>query len=113
LGDLLVASPLTSQLRNFPFAPCEQSNAWQAEKPESRGPLSVPVKILAGDEKMWTRYADGIDLLEMNRRPQVRLSRVIHFFFFEVGPASRTRLWPRVSPFLLENTASIQNFGGH
>ena len=92
LSNLLVASPLTSQLRNFPFAPCEQGNAWQAEKPESRGPLGVPVEILAGDEKMWARYADGIDLVKVNRRPQVRLARVIHLFYFEVGSASRTRL---------------------
>ena len=113
MSNLLVASPFTGQLRNFSFAPCQPGDARQSEKPESSGPFAVPAKIFAGDEKMWPRYTDGIDLLELNGRPQVRLTRMIHLFFFEVDPASRTHLWLRIPPSLLETTASIQNLGGH
>src|SRR5262245_56395555 len=113
LSNLFIASSFTDQLRNFPFAPCEPGDAWQAEKAESRGPLRGPAKILAGDEKMWTRHANRIDLLEMNGRSQVRLTRMIHFFFLEVGSPSRSPLRLRNSPLLLENTAPVQNFGGH
>ena len=107
LSNLLVASPLTGQLRNFPFTPGEPGQAWQAEKPESPGLFAASAKIFARDEKMWARHADGIDLLKVNRRAQVRLTRMIHFFFFEVGSAIRARLWPCILPFLLKNTASI------
>jgi hypothetical protein len=113
LSNLFVASPLTRQLRNFPFATREAGQAWQAEKPESPGSLAAPANIFTGDEKMLPRHANGIDLLEVNGRPQVWLAGMIHFFFFEVGSASHTRLWLCIPPFLLENTAPIQNFGGH
>jgi hypothetical protein len=112
LSNLIVASPLTRQLRNFWFAPCEPGDAWQPEKAESTGPLAVPAKIFAGNEKMWPRHAEGIDLLELNGRTQVRLTRMIHLFFFKVDPASRTHLWLRIPPFLLETTASTQNPAG-
>jgi hypothetical protein len=49
LSDLLVASPFTGKLCDFPFAPCEPGNAWQPEQPESSGPFAVPAKILARD----------------------------------------------------------------
>ena len=68
LSNLFVASPFTDQLRNFTFAPGEPGDAWQAKKAEARGGLAVPAKILAGDEKMWPRHANGIDLLEVNGR---------------------------------------------
>src|SRR5215831_420050 len=34
---------------------------------------------------------------------------MIHLFFFEVGPASRTHLWLRIPPSFLKNTTTMQN----
>jgi hypothetical protein len=62
---------------------------------------------------MWPSDTDGIDLLELNRRLQMRQARMTQLFFFEVDPVSRAHLWLRILPFLLENTAPIQNLGGH
>ncbi len=71
-SNFLVALSFTNELRNFPFAACEAGHAWQSEKPESSGLFPVPATIFAGDQKMWSRRADGIELLELNRRPQMR-----------------------------------------
>src|SRR5262245_40540956 len=38
---------------------------------------------------------------------------MIDLFFFEVGSAPPTHLWLCSLPFFLENTAPIQNLGGH
>jgi hypothetical protein len=92
LCNLLIASPLTGQLRNFPFASSEPGQAWEAEKPESPGSFAAPGKIFAGDEKMRACHADGIDLFHVNGRSQMRLTGMIHFFFLKVGSANRTRL---------------------
>ena len=72
LRDLLVTSPFTGQLRNFPLAACEPSKAWQTEKPESPGSFAVPANVFTSDEEMWPRHANGIDLLELNCGPQMR-----------------------------------------
>src|SRR4029077_2425998 len=58
---------------------------------------------------MWSRHADGIDLLELNRRAQMRGSRMTHLFFFEIRALLRPHSTSRVHPFLLETAASIQN----
>ncbi|HEY2045346.1 MAG TPA: hypothetical protein VGG93_02075 [Candidatus Udaeobacter sp.] len=109
LSDLLVASPLAGQLRNFPFALCEPGDAWQPEKPESPRVFLVSATIFAGDEKMWSRHADGIDLLELNCREQMRGSRMTYLFFFEICALLGRHSTPRIHPFSLENAASIQN----
>jgi hypothetical protein len=109
LSDLLVASPLAGQLRNFPFALCEPGDAWQPEKPESPRVFLVSATIFAGDEKMWSRHADGIDLLELNCREQMRGSRMTYLFFFEICALLGRHSTPRIRPFSLENAASIQN----
>jgi hypothetical protein len=72
LRDLLVTSPFTGQLRNFPLAACEASQAWQTEKPESSGSFAVPANVFTSDEEMWPGRANGIDLLELNCGLQVR-----------------------------------------
>jgi hypothetical protein len=72
LRDLLVTSPFTGQLRNFPLAPCEPGQAWQTEKPESSGSFAGPAKVFTSDEEMWPGHANGIDLLELNCGLQVR-----------------------------------------
>jgi hypothetical protein len=51
---------------------------------------SVSASIFAGDEKMWCRHADGIDLLELNRRAQMLGSRMMHLFFLEIRALLRT-----------------------
>lgn len=109
MSDLLVASPLAGQLRNFPFALCEPGDAWQPEKPESPRVFLVSATIFAGDEKMWSRHADGIDLLELNCREQMRGSRMTYLFFFEICALLGRHSTPRIHPFSLENAASIQN----
>ena len=58
-------------------------------RPES---FPVPATIFARDEKMWSRHADGIDLLELNCRSQMRQSRMMHLFFFEFRASLRTHL---------------------
>ena len=105
--DLLVASPFTGQMRNFLFPPCEPGQAWQAEKPESPRSFAVAAKIFARDKEMWPRHTDGIDLLELNRGPQMRESRMTHLFFFEIRALLQTHSKSRIHPFLLENAASI------
>jgi hypothetical protein len=61
-SDLLVAASFTGQLRDFPFAPCEPGDGWQAEKAKSPGPFTVPATIFAGDEKMWSGDSGRFDL---------------------------------------------------
>jgi hypothetical protein len=109
-SNLFVAVSFAGQLRNFPFAPCETGDGREPEKPESPGVFPVSATIFAGNEKMWSRHADGIDLLELNRRAQMRGSRMTHLFFFEIRALLRTHSTSRIRPFLFENTASIQNF---
>src|SRR5947207_15672887 len=70
---------------------------------------SVTAQIFALDKKMRPRYTSQLELLQVNRRSQVRPSRMMHLFFFAaplqcVG-ASRAR------PLLFEHTASIQYLG--
>ena len=84
LRDLLVASAFTSQLRNFPLASREQGQARQTKKLESPGLFPVPATIFARDKEMWSRRAEGIDLLELNRRPQMRQTGMLHLFLFEI-----------------------------
>jgi hypothetical protein len=57
-SNFLVTSALAGQLGNFPFAPREPPQAWQAEKPKSPGSLAIPAKILARDKKMRARHAN-------------------------------------------------------
>jgi hypothetical protein len=80
VGDLLVAPALADKLRNFPFALCEPGDAWQPEKPKSPRVFLVSATIFAGDEKMRSRHTDGIDLLKLDRRAQMRGLRMTHLF---------------------------------
>ena len=100
-SNLLVAVSFTGQLRNFPFAPCQPGDGREPEKPESPGVFPVSATIFAGNEKMWSRHADGIDLLELNCRAQIRGSQMMHLFFLEIRALLRTRSKSRIHPFLL------------
>jgi hypothetical protein len=106
-SNLFVAASFARKLRNLSFAPCQASQAWETEKPESSGSLAVPAEIFTGDEKMWSSHADGIDLLELNRCAQMRGSRMRHLFFFEIRALLRFHSASRIHPFLLETAASI------
>lgn len=108
-SNFFVAVSFTGQLRNFPFAPCEPGDGREPEKPESPGVFPISATIFAGNEKMWSRRADGIDLFELNRRAQMRGLRMMYLFFFEIRALLRTHSKLRIHPFLLENAASIQN----
>jgi hypothetical protein len=112
-SDLFVAVSLARELRNFALAPCEPGEAWQPEKPKSAGVFPASATIFAGDEKVWSRHADGIDLLELNCRAQIRGSRMTHLFLFEIRALPRTDSTSHIHPFFLENTASIQNLNGN
>jgi hypothetical protein len=50
---------------------------------------------------MWSRHADGIDLLELNRRAQMLGSRMMHLFFLEIRALLPTHSTARIHPFLL------------
>src|SRR5262245_58593966 len=60
---------------------------------------------------MRRRHATRFEPFQMDRRSQIRQSRVAHVLYLEVYPQSRKRLRLRLRPVLLEATASIQNLG--
>jgi hypothetical protein len=82
IGDLLVAPTLADKLRNFLFAPCQPDKSRQAQI-RWRRPGGVRTKILAPDKEVRSRYAGRLELLHMNRRSQMRQSRVRHLHLFQ------------------------------
>jgi hypothetical protein len=82
IGDLLVAPALADKLRNFLFAPCQPDKSRQTQS-RWRRPGGVRTKILAPDKEVRSRYAGRLELLQMNRRSQMRQSRVMHLHLFQ------------------------------
>ena len=82
IGDLLVAPALANKLRNFLFAPCQPDKSRQIRIRWHR-PGGVRTKILAPDKEARSRYAGRLELLQMNRRSQMRQSRVMHLHLLQ------------------------------
>src|SRR5438552_8655091 len=70
---------------------------------------SVTAQIFALDKKMRPRYTSQLELLQVNRRSQVRPSLMMNLFFL----AARLRCVgaSRARPVLFEDTALIQDLG--
>jgi hypothetical protein len=84
IGDLLIAPALADKLRNFLFAPCQPDKSRQTQS-RWRRPGGVRTKILAPDKEVRSRNAGRLELLQMDRRAQMRQSRVMHLHLFQTG----------------------------
>src|SRR5216117_3783356 len=68
---------------------------------------SLTAQIFALDKKMWPRYTSQLELLQVNRRSQVRASRVMYLLFFAAALQCVRAL--RARPSLFEHAASLQD----